>query len=314
MEATSRHQNNDKASSSNVCLSRLLTLAFLAKSFMLFVGLQYATPPEANGKKADRSALLFPPGIIGGLVLATWGLLICAPKECKLEYRNGAGCTKCGHVVEPNSKHCADCRVCVRGHMFHARWAGICIGSRNSKEYLGWLASIILYFSCLIVLWVSQLILFLKNLKNQKDASEGTKLLQETLNALGLLCLAVDATALSLTIRELIKLLSLKWNFRWLQCLNCCGKKKVASAGRGVFFNRSKRGSPPVLQMEAVLAGMVPAPDVTGRDSIDLQANPGNLVHDVTTSERGSHDCNESRAMRYKILWRRLSRRNSTEL
>ncbi len=295
----------------NVVLSRILTFAFFFKTFALLVGLELSMTFYKESRP-DRSLVLFPPSILGGLVIASWSLLVCAPKACKQEYRSGMGCPKCNRIPELKSRHCRECGVCIRGHMFHARWAGTCIGALNWREYIGWMIAVLLYLICMIGLMVNQLILYLKALKNKEGLTDAQKFIQEVLHALALLCLAGDVTCTVLTSRTLVKFIAKKYNLK-LSCRWPWGNKgRIASNGKGVFF-RGKRDSPPVLEMEAVLAGIVPAPLCSSaRDSIDLASPAAIKHHDICTSVRGNNEVtNESRVERTQQNWRRFSRSNS---
>ena len=263
-------------------------VVFLIKSIVLVAVLQTSLVGLDPESKKDRSAILFPMGILVGLVFATWGLLLCAPKECKIEYQRGMGCPKCSRVLEPKSRHCRDCGCCIRGHIFHSKWAGVCVGSRNWREYTGWLVSVSFYTACSCTMLTFQIVSLLMAAGQSQSDSTNKKWPLESVHALGIVCLATDMTCFILSVKDLIKFICVRFDIqvKWNRFF---GKGRVASNSKGVFF-RGKRDSPPVIEMELVLAGIVPAPLCSSaRDSLDL-ASPAVFKHDFSLSERAFND------------------------
>jgi hypothetical protein len=77
--------------------------------------------------------------------------IIQAPWEVELEAGEAKSsvCTACSVMLEPDSEHCYDCQVCVRGYDHHCPLSGKCIGSGNIIPFYGFLVSVfagILYF------------------------------------------------------------------------------------------------------------------------------------------------------------------------
>ena len=54
--------------------------------------------------------------------------------------------------LEKKTRHCKDCNICIEGHDHHCPWTGKCIGAKNFKSFVIFVASIFILFAYFIII------------------------------------------------------------------------------------------------------------------------------------------------------------------
>jgi len=98
--------------------------------------------PKVNPYLQILGFFIYPTNLVSYLLTALKNPgIILNPWELELEEGNHKGniCKVCDVLIEPESEHCFDCQVCIRGYDHHCPLSGKCIGSGNILPFYSFL-------------------------------------------------------------------------------------------------------------------------------------------------------------------------------